>query len=228
MRLEKIDLFALGVVAAMAAATLWVLAAGPSGPVPMQLGLDGTVNRWGTSAELAGAMALATAIAAGTAVLLGWIERDPRSRAQAERAPAAFLVGRITALAAPGVAVAAMAALAFGGLQPGEDQTATVRLITGGVALALFAIGAVLGKSAPNMFVGVRTPWSLTSRLAWDKSNRLAGRLLFWIGLAGLVAAAVGPFPATLFVLIIAVLGAMLAAVLESWRVWRADPARNA
>lgn len=228
MRLQTIDILALGAVAAMAAATLWVLAAGPTGPVPMQLGLDGTVNRWGTSGELAGAMALATIIAAATAAVLGWIERDPRSRAQAERAPAAFLVGRITALAAPGVAVAAMAALAFGGLRPGEDQTATVRLITGGVALVLFAIGAVLGKSAPNAFVGVRTPWSLSSRLAWDKSNRLAGRLLFWIGLAGMIAAAVGPFPATLFILVVAVVGAMLAAVLESWRVWRSDSARDA
>lgn len=228
MKLEKIDVISIGCVAAMAAATLWVAVDGPAGPVPMHLALDGTVNRWGTAAELALVMAATTVVAAATALLLARLKRDPRTAAQAERAPAPFLIGRLTGLLAPAAAVAAMAALAFGGLRAGEDQTAVVRLAVGGVSLVLFVIGALLGKTAPNAVVGVRTPWSMTSRLAWDKSNRLAGRLLFWIGLAGLIGAAVGPLPATLIAVVAAVLIACVAAVLESWRVWRLDPARTA
>lgn len=56
-------------------------------------------------------------------------------------------------------------------------------------------VGAALGRVPPNALVGVRTPWSLTSRRAWDRSNRLAGRLLAASGLAGLVACLVDHRP---------------------------------
>jgi uncharacterized membrane protein len=32
-----------------------------------------------------------------------------------------------------------------------------------------------MGKIRPNWFVGVRTPWTLSSKLSWDKTHRLAG-----------------------------------------------------
>ncbi len=55
------------------------------------------------------------------------------------------------------------------------------------VGLFLAAIGNVLGKSQSNFFVGIRTPWTLSSNEAWDKTHRLAGRL--WV-LGGLAIAA--------------------------------------
>ena len=65
------------------------------------------------------------------------------------------------------------------------------------------------------------------SRLAWDRSNRLAGRLLFVTGLAGLIAAPLAPQPLGTFCLIGAVLVVALWSVFESWRVWRGDPDRQ-
>ncbi|WP_421732013.1 SdpI family protein [Brevundimonas sp.] len=65
----------------------------------------------------------------------------------------------------------------------------TARLSMAGLSLILLGAGAFLGRVAPNRLVGVRTPWSYKSRLAWDRSNRLAGRLLFILGLAGLFVA---------------------------------------
>jgi uncharacterized membrane protein len=75
--------------------------------------------------------------------------------------------------------------------------------------------------------VGVRTPWTYKSRLAWDRSNRLAGRLLFLIGLAGLVSAPWAVQPLALIALIVAILVAAVWSVIESWRVWRTDPDRQ-
>jgi uncharacterized membrane protein len=117
-----------------------------------------------------------------------------------------------------------MAAFGFGLMHAdggaGHLGMATLWLILG-------AIGAVLGKTPPNAVVGVRTPWSRASRLSWDKSNRLAGRLFFGAGVVGVLLAPLTPEPlgmraSTTVVLIIAGL-----AVMESWRVWRRDPDRG-
>ena len=116
--------------------------------------------------------------------------------------------------------------MTFGGLQPGESQAPMARVMMGGLSLVFVFIGALLGKTAPNAFVGLRTYWSLTSRLSWDKSNRLAGRLLFWIGLLGLAAT---PFIAPeigMPLLMSAVILAAFVSIYESWRVWRLDPDR--
>lgn len=103
----------------------------------------------------------------------------------------------------------------------------TARLSMAGLSLILLGAGAFLGRVAPNRLVGVRTPWSYKSRLAWDRSNRLAGRLLFILGLGGLFAAPWAPQPAATLSLIAAALIAAGLSTFESWRVWRADPNRQ-
>jgi uncharacterized membrane protein len=96
-----------------------------------------------------------------------------------------------------------------------------------GLSLIFILTGAFLGRVGPNPVVGVRTPWTYKSRLAWDRSNRLAGRLLFLIGLAGLVSAPWAVQPLALIALIVAILLAAVWSVIESWRVWRTDPDRQ-
>ncbi len=97
------------------------------------------------------------------------------------------------------------------------------------VLFGLFAVvGAVMGKVPPNAFVGVRTAWSLSSRLAWDRSNRLAGRLFLGFGLIGMVASLALPQRLAMPILIGGVLIIAGLSIFESWRVWRSDPDRRA
>ena len=58
-----------------------------------------------------------------------------------------------------------------------------------GVALgALFIVlGNFTGKIRPNWFVGVRTPWTLSSKLSWTKTHRLAGWLFILMGVLAIV-----------------------------------------
>ncbi|WP_296819886.1 SdpI family protein [Brevundimonas sp.] len=186
--LERIDLASIGVVAAMAAATAYTALYGPEGAVPLHMDLSGTIDRWGTRAEVAWVMALVTVLTAGIAFYCAHVKRDRRTAEHAARSPRGFMAGRILALVAPACAMLLIATLTYGGLEPGESQAPMSRLMMGGISLLFLVIGAFLGKTAPNAFVGLRTYWSLTSRLAWDKSNRLAGRLFFGIGLIGLLA----------------------------------------
>ena len=49
---------------------------------------------------------------------------------------------------------------------------------------ALFmVIGNYLGKVRSNFIFGIRTPWTLSSEDAWDKTHRLGGWLFFVTGL---------------------------------------------
>lgn len=55
------------------------------------------------------------------------------------------------------------------------------------VGLLLMFLGNYLGKVKPNWFVGIRTPWTLSSEDVWNKSNRFGGRVLVLFGLAVIV-----------------------------------------
>ena len=44
------------------------------------------------------------------------------------------------------------------------------------------SFGAVLGKVRPNWFVGIRTPWTLSSKRSWVRTHRLGGWLFMALG----------------------------------------------
>jgi uncharacterized membrane protein len=198
---------------------LWRL--GPTGPIPMHFNVDGAIDRWGGRAEsalLVGGMALLTLVGGAA---LGWSGRR-READDARRRGLGVAQGVLIAATSAIVALQlAMATLGTDGTIPPQ------RLSLIGICAVLAVIGATVGKVAPNALVGVRTPWSLNSRLAWEKSNRLAGRLFFWGGLIGLFVAPALPQPQGHHLVIAGVLLAAVVCVFESWRVWRADPQRR-
>ena len=83
-----------------------------------------------------------------------------------------------------------------------------------------------LREVRPNWFVGVRTPWTLSSRLSWTKTHQLAGRLFVASGavtlLCGLARPAWG-----VFVMLGTILPSALAMTAYSYMVWRDDPERT-
>jgi uncharacterized membrane protein len=156
---------------------------------------------------------------------IAWLVLEAMRR-RAER-PAGLMWAQIVLLIVSALIGALHAWLAFGSAaNVGVADAPAAKLA--GLSLLMLGAGALLGKVGPNPFVGVRTFWSLQSRLAWEKSNRLGGRLIFWIGVIGLCAAPITPEPLGMQSLIAAVLLAAAASIFESWRVWRTDPDRAA
>ncbi len=51
------------------------------------------------------------------------------------------------------------------------------------VGLLLVLLGNYLGKLRPTWFVGIRTPWTLSSEESWNKTHRLGGKLFMVTGL---------------------------------------------
>lgn len=213
-RFTLLDALTALVVAALLASAAWIAVAGPTGPLPMHFDINGRPDRWGDRMELAGVTAFMAFMAAITAGPMGWF---------AARAPdvgrrRGLKVGQLISL----VAIVGVTAFMLGTILGHIDVAEPPPVMTWSMALMgliFAAVGAFLGRVAPNPLVGVRTPWSFKSRLAWDRSNRLAGRLFFWLGLLALIAAPLSPQPAGFIAVIAGVLIAAVWSVAESWRV---------
>jgi len=195
-----------------------VFVTGPAELMPIHWGADGQADGWGTR-ELVGGAFLARGfvnllIAGGMGLAAARVE-DPARRRGLRMSQTVVLI------ALTGVALFTGSST-LGGV---TDMGGAAPMA--GMSLLFLLIGAFLGRVGANPFVGVRTPWSYKSKLAWERSNRLAGRLLFLLGLAGLAAAPIAPQPMGYQAMISGLLIAAAWSVFESWRVWRADPDRQ-
>ena len=55
------------------------------------------------------------------------------------------------------------------------------------IAALFYIIGGVLEKSKRNWFVGIRTPWTLSSDIVWDKTHKLGGKLFKIVAIVSLL-----------------------------------------
>jgi uncharacterized membrane protein len=101
------------------------------------------------------------------------------------------------------------------------DTGVAVMLMAG---LLIMVIGNFMGKVRPNWFVGIKTPWALSSEESWNKTHRLGGKLFVIWGLALAIAA---PFHNALAfsALSAGMLGLIVCLYLYSYLIWRKDPA---
>lgn len=98
-----------------------------------------------------------------------------------------------------------------------EDATGLV------LALVLVVTGNYLSKLRSNFFVGIRTPWTLSSDIAWRKTHRVGGRVLILLGLALIPLGLYLDSPTDLWVTGAAVIGTALVLVIYSYFAWRSD-----
>ena len=63
------------------------------------------------------------------------------------------------------------------------------RIAPFGIGVLLIVIGNLLPRCRPNWFVGIRTPWTLSSDRVWEKTHRIGGRLFVAAGFLIAVAA---------------------------------------
>jgi len=199
------------------------LAADPAASFPVHWGLDGAPDRFARRTEAFGHLPLLGLALTALFVVLPRI--DPRQR-NLQRSRAPYLAGWIGALWLLALIQTAMLLHALGRL--GEDPDAVIGKLAGaGVAVLLAVIGNVLGKARPNWFVGVRTPWTLSSDYAWERTHRFSARLLTAVGAVGLLAVLLLPPSAGMLTLLVGALGAAGASVAYSYLVWRNAPDRT-
>jgi len=98
-----------------------------------------------------------------------------------------------------------------------------LRWMAGWQSLLFMIIGNVMGKVRQNFMFGIRTPWTLSSDLSWEKTHRIGGRLFVLAGVIGLLLTLFVPmiaFP----VVITSLLSVVAFTFVYSYRVWKGDP----
>ena len=65
--------------------------------------------------------------------------------------------------------------------------------VSGAIGLLMIILGNYFGKLKRNFFIGIRTPWTLSSENVWNKTHRLGGRLFMLWGLGLILAPWLNP-----------------------------------
>lgn len=201
------------ILAAMfaAAAIAW-----PNAPdrIPVHWNINGQVDRYGGKFE---GLLLMPLFALGVYVLMLVLPRIDPGRANYARFSGAYRAIRI--------AILALFAVFDGVVQmwvwTGHVDIALIAPLAMGVASVF--LGALLGKIRPNWFVGIRTPWTLSSKVSWVRTHRAGGWLFMLVGLATIVATFISPRIA-FWALIGGLVGGTVALVVYSYLLWRQDP----
>ena len=219
MNLRTFYRFSAIVIAAEVALAIWgVWAVGPDTRVPIHWGLDGTPNEYGSAAVSFAFMPLLTA---GIVALFAIVPRIEPRRHNLERSASAYRTTATAVVVFLGVTQAVVVLASLG------DTLPMVAIVGIGIGLLFIVMGNVLSTVRSNFLFGVRTPWTLSSDLAWDRTNRLVGRLFVLAGLTLVVLTLTGNVELIVGVMVAWIVVILVAAFVYSYRVWATDPNRR-
>lgn len=205
----------LAIIGAMFAAAAW---SWPRVPDRMPIHWNAAGQADGYGGKFLGLLFIPLVTAAMYALFLALPKLDPGKRnfPSFDRSYATLRTGFLLFFA---VLYAAALAAAFG------RQFNMISVIMPAVGALLLVIGNVMSKIRPNYTVGIRTPWTLSSKRSWNKTHRLAGWLFLLQG-ASFVALGFAS-PSLLLPVILGSTLAMFCILLPySYHVYASDPDR--
>ena len=108
-------------------------------------------------------------------------------------------------------------------LRAGLGQSAPIqRVVPIGVGFLLIVIGNLLPRMRPNWFIGIRTPWTLSSDRVWEKTHRFGGRVFVAAGILIVLSAFASPQAASIILITVVVLAAVVVLV-YSYAEWKRE-----
>ncbi len=198
------------------------LAAGIFGVAVMSRLPDRVASHWNMQGEVNGTMSrtgvvlFMPALALVMAVILNYAPRlDPKRRNFPLHAEAYWMVMNTILVF---LAVMHVAIIGYNLGWPLHLQS----LVGVGLGLLFVVIGNVLTVVRPNWIFGIRTPWTLSSDLAWRETHRVGGYGFVGVGLLVLITGLVWP-AGVYYVLVIGIGAVALVSVVWSYFAWKRD-----
>ena len=96
------------------------------------------------------------------------------------------------------------------------------RLMPLGIGLLFIFLGNYLTRVEPNWFVGIRTPWTLSSDTVWRKTHRTGGALMV-IGGSILAISSFLPRPAFLVLFFVTIVIVAVIPIVLSYLLWKRE-----
>jgi uncharacterized membrane protein len=96
------------------------------------------------------------------------------------------------------------------------------RLMPLGIGLLFVFLGNYLTRVEPNWFIGIRTPWTLSSDTVWRRTHRTGGVLMVVGGLI-LAISAFLPRPAFLVLFVATIVIVAVIPIVQSYILWKRE-----
>lgn len=183
--------------------------------IPVHWGVDGQPDRYGSKME---GLLLTPSICIGLTVLFWGIPYIEPRKFHLESSLKAY---KIIAYAI----LAFMAAVHVATVLSSLGKPIKINVVVPmGVGLLFILIGNYMGKIRSNFFCGIRTPWTLSSELSWNKTHRLGGKLFCLLGLCIFLSPFIGEVAVTVWIILSGAVGMLVTLFLYSFWVWKNDP----
>ncbi|MEQ9506668.1 MAG: SdpI family protein [Hyphomonas sp.] len=160
-----------------------------TGDIPVHWGLNGQPDQFAPKAEAWPYIALMPGVVLLIGLLLAVVPMlDPR-KGNIETGRKAYLatwIGTLILMTLIHGGICAAMLQASGEASLPNDA---VRYVIAGCAALMIVIGNYLPKTRSSFMFGVRTPWTLSSDIAWEKTHRVAGPLFMLAGALGMAGA---------------------------------------
>lgn len=179
--------------------------------IPVHWNIAGEVDRYGSKVE--GLLGIPL-LALGIYLLMVVLPRLDPGRANYPRFAGAYTVIRLSLV----TLLAVLYGVVHLWIRGRHVDVATVTpLLVGGL---LVVLGSLMGKIRPNWFVGIRTPWTLSSKSAWVKTHRVGGWAFIAMGLATIATGVLRSAWAAgaLLVILLGGIGGLIAYSYLAWR----------
>lgn len=209
-------------IAAMLATLVWAWSALPAGvDIPVHWGPGGEADGFATRGKALLILAILPASALFTSIALAlapYLDPFKANLRRSSQAYVAIWAGCMVLLAA---LTAGIALMMVRGANGATSSNEFVRFVLAGCGVLFVIIGNYLPKTRKSFFIGIRTPWTLTSDYTWEKTHRLVGPLFIAAGLVGIVLAFTMSGIWLVFSFVGTILAVSLFGVAYSWWVWR-------
>jgi len=95
------------------------------------------------------------------------------------------------------------------------------RFMVPALAVLFYGAGSLIEHAKPNWFIGIRTPWTLSSAVVWEKTHRVGGQLF---KAAGILALGGLFFPAlTFYFVFFPVIAVAMFTLIYSWAIYQKE-----
>ncbi len=94
--------------------------------------------------------------------------------------------------------------------------------VAGIIGLMIMIMGNYMGKLKPNWFVGIRTPWTISSENVWTKTHRLGGILMMIFGVVIIISPWL-PETLAMVLFIVSAIAFSLGSMIYSYVIYRQE-----
>jgi len=198
-----------------------------TGQIPIHWNHKGEADGFASAAEARKLVWIMPGLTVLTGAILALaVKIDPR-RQNIQKSSRAYLAVWIGTL----VLMVVISALIGYSMTKGGASTRDMAMAPGLIVAAISGLFVVIGNYLPktrsNWFFGIRTPWTLSSEEAWEKTHRITGRLFIGLGIAGLISVFLLPVTWQLPIIVGGSLAITAFALIYSYLTWRTASDRS-